>query len=127
MMLGTYTFDWWPDQFTIPQADRLHASVKTYSSVAFFSWGPEIVGKEIEMEWEWMSAAQYAELRALLEADVSVVWDTNRPSYGAMTYNVEILSVDGRYFDVVDEELPYREKVRVRLLILSEAGYGIGS
>jgi hypothetical protein len=44
-----------------------------------------------------------------------------------MTYNVEILSCDGEYFEVVDEEMPYRKKVKLQLFILSEAGYGVGS
>ena len=39
MKLGTYTFDIDPDQFTVPRAQKYMSSQKTYSSVAFFSWG----------------------------------------------------------------------------------------
>ena len=127
MRLGTYLFPWTPDRFTIPQADRIHAAEKTWSSAVLFSWGADIIGKRIVMEWEFTSVAQYDEMRAILEADAGVEWDPNRPGYGGMAYNVEVLAVDGEYFEVADKEQPYRRNVRVELMIMSEAGYGVGS
>ena len=127
MKLGAYEFAWQPDRYTIPQAERVTASTRTYTSTAFFSWGVDIVGQIIGLEWEFCSEAQYAQMRAVLEADTGVVWDPNRPGYGGMTYNVEVRSVSGEYFEVVDEEAPYRKNVRVEMMIMSEAGYGVGS
>lgn len=189
MKLGAYTFDWNPDVFTLPQAEKSHGKVKTYSSIAFFSWGLSLAGKEISMEWDWMSVDQYERLRTLFEANAAVVWDpeakvrlfhgtvTNGPfvagktltggTSGAIanigevvsdtpwnflvltgvtgifvagetvtddsvpvksaaltsvesfrTYNVEILSLDGKLFDEIGTNMPYRKDVRMRLLIL---------
>jgi hypothetical protein len=118
---------WWPDTFTIPKKEKTIATVSTYTSAVVFSWGADIVGKKIDLEWEWMSEAQFDQLQTLYEADAAVEWDPNRPGVGGMTYNVEILSCDGEYFEVVDEDMPHRKKVKLQLFVLSEAGYGVGS
>jgi hypothetical protein len=187
--LGTYTFGWNPDQFTLPYAEKSAGRVQTYSSVAFFSWGVSLPGKEISIEWDWMSVDQYERLRTLFEADAAVVWDpegkirvfhgsvTNGPfvmgktltggTSGAAgtvgqvvsdspwnflvltgvtgifvagetvtddsvpaknavltsveswrTYTVEILSLEGKLFEEIGTNMPYRKDVRLRLLIL---------
>jgi len=187
--LGEYTFDWNPDSFTLPQAERSTGRVKTYSSIAFFSWGLSLLGKEISIEWDWMGVDQYERLRVLFEANSPVVWDpqgkvrlfhgtvvngpfvpgkvvtggtsgatgtigevvsdapwnflvlanvagsfqagetvadnsfpeksatlTSAEAFG--TYNVEILSLDGKLFEEIGTNMPYRKDIRMRLLVL---------
>ncbi len=192
MKLGDYTFDWNPETFTLPHAEKSAGKVQTYSSVAFFFWGVSLAGKEISIDWDWMSVDQYERLRALYEANAAVVWDpegkvrlfhgtvTNGPfvagktltggTSGATgtvgqvvsdapwnflvltgvtgifvagetvtddsvpaksavltsvesfrTYNVEILSLDGKLFEEIGTNMPYRNDVRMRLLILGIA------
>jgi len=187
--LGAYTFDWNPDVFTLPQAEKSHGKVKTYSSIAFFSWGLSLAGKEISIEWDWMGVDQYERLRTLFEANTPVVWDPEakvRLFHGAVTngsfvptktltgaasgaigtisqvvsdtpwnflvltgvtgsfqagetvtdnsvpaksavltsveafrtYNVEILSLEGKLFEEIGTNMPYRKDIRMRLLVL---------
>lgn len=189
MKLGGYTFDWTPDVFTLPQAEKSTGKVKTYSSVAFFSWGVSLLGKEISLEWDWMEVDQYERLRSLFEANAPVVWDpegkirlfhgtvTNGPFLPAKiltggtsgatgtigevasdtpwnflvmtgvtgsfqaeetvtdnsvpaksasltsveafgTYNVEVLSLEGKLFTEIGTNMPYRKDIRMRLLVL---------
>ena len=189
MKLGGYTFDWNPDTFTLPQPEKSTGKVKTYSSVAFFSWGVSLLGKEISLEWDWMGVDQYERLRSLFEANAPVVWDpegkvrifhgavTNGPFLPAKTltgatsgatgtigevasdtpwnflvmtgvtgsfqaeetvtdnsvpaksasltsveafgtYNVEVLSLDGKLFEEIGTNMPYRKDIRMRLLVL---------
>jgi hypothetical protein len=187
--LGGYTFDWNPETFTLPQAEKSTGKVKTYSSIAFFSWGLSLAGKEISIEWDWMSVDQYERLRALFEANTAVVWDPQSkvrlfhgtvgngpfvsgktlsgatsgatgtiaevvsdspwnflvmtsvtggfqagetvtdnsfPSKSTVltsveafdTYNVEILSLEGKLFEEIGTNMPYRKDIRMRLLVL---------
>jgi hypothetical protein len=76
MKLGTYTFEIDPDQFTIPRPQKYSASVKTYFSVAFFSWGMSIIGQEILLEWDLMRCDQFNMLDAIFQADVQAEWDS---------------------------------------------------
>jgi len=187
--LGAYTFDWNPDVFTLPQAEKSLGKVKTYSSIAFFSWGLSLLGKEISIEWDWMGVDQYERLRSLFEANTSVVWDPEakvRLFHGAVSngpfvpakiltggtsgatgtigqvvsdtpwnflvlasvtgsfqagetvtdnsvpaksavltsveafqiYNVEVLSLEGKLFEEIGTNMPYRKDIRMRLLVL---------
>ncbi len=192
MKLGGYTFDWNPDQFTLPHAEKSAGKVQTYSSVAYFSWGVSLLGKEISIEWDWMSVDQYERLRTLFEADTALTWDPEAkirlfhsvvtsgpfvagktltggtsgatgtvgevvsdtpwnflvltgvtgifvagetvtddsvPARSAVltsveslrTYDVEILSLEGKLFEEIGTNMPYRKDVRMRLLILGVA------
>ncbi len=189
MKLGAYTFDWNPDVFTLPQPEKSLGKVKTYSSIAFFSWGLSLAGKEISIEWDWMGVDQYERLRTLFEGNAPEVWDpeakvrlfhgavTNGPFVPArtltgvasnatgtidqvvsdtpwnflvlasvtgnfqagetvtdnsvpaksavltsveafQTYNVEVLSLDGKLFEEIGTNMPYRKDIRMRLLVL---------
>jgi len=189
MKLDTYTFDWDPDKWGIPEEKRIAVAVPTYSSVAFFSWGSRIIGQRILLEWEWMSADQYLRLKEIEAADVEIEWDTeaaNRLFYqsganipfvagkviiGSLSgatatisavdtilsnliltsisgvfqasetfsdnsapvksaditslevipvYNVEVMFLDGEYFEVVGTGLVWRKDVKLELLIMSE-------
>lgn len=90
MKLGSYTFDWTPDQYTIPKQDKYSSYVLTYSSVDFFSWGLDIVGKIIELDWESLSTDQFNRIQVLLEDDETKTWDIeseDRIFYGSPSEN----------------------------------------
>lgn len=80
MKLGSYTFMWVPDKFTIPKQDKFNALVLTYSGVEFFSWGCDIVGKRIDLEWKWMGHEQFRQLQKLLEDDEEKTWYPETPA-----------------------------------------------
>lgn len=115
--LGTSTFSQNPGRMTIIHPDRICSYVQTYSSVAFFSWGVSIIGKEIELGWNAMPSSQYEEIQDLWEADASIVFD---PQDGySKTYNVEILDLKGEYcVGLADQGI--RKNVVLKLLILSQ-------
>jgi len=115
MKLGGYTFEWDPDKWTIPKSTKSQAWVKTYTGVEFFSWGLSIAGKQIDLEWEWMSEAQFEVLTALYEQDVAFTWV---PGDGN-SYLVELLRLTGEYFEVVGLDLAYRKNVVLSLLVRS--------
>ena len=115
MELGDYTFDWNPTQFTEPKKTRIVSVIQTYASVVSFSWGCFNEGQVIEIEWEWMKEAQYDSLQTLIEADAEVEWN---PQDG-YTYQVQILDLEGKYFDSSLEDAPYRKDVRLTLVVMS--------
>jgi hypothetical protein len=122
MSLGTYTFDSNPsDLDEIIGKKKSQASVQTYAGVAYFSWGTLIAGVEVELTWDYMSCAQYDSLDALYQADAGVVWDPQDGQSPAVTYNVEITELTGRYFIGLSPTAEWvRRDVKMRLLILSE-------
>jgi len=124
MRLGSYRFpaEWQPESFTIPKADRYCASVKTYESAAVFSWGPDIIGKTILVEWDFVPVAVWDELVAMEGADAAVTWDPEKPILNA--YLVEIMALEGKFFEVVNADGPYRRQVKLTLIILEDLGSG---
>lgn len=189
MTLGGLTLKWNPDQETIPESKRDTASVQTYTSVAFFSFGSRIVGHKISLDWEWMPADQYLRLKQLEAADAQIIWDAetddrlfyssgvntpfavggiitggtsgatavisakdtpdenitltgivgtfqadetitddSAPAKSATVtsldiipaYNVEIMALEGQYFEVIGDDIAYRRNVKLSLLIISE-------
>ena len=118
MKLGGYTFAWDPSKWEPPVPEKKQASVTTFSGVGYFSWGATIVGKQIDLEWEFMSQAQFDSLQALFEADAYVLWDLDVA--GMMNYYVEITELVAELPEVVGYDQGYIHNVRVTLLILSE-------
>jgi hypothetical protein len=119
MVLGTHTFIKQPKTMTMIQKDREVATVKTYSSVALFSWGASIVGKTIEVGWPIMTTSEYASFQTIYEADAQVVFDPQDGS--SKTYNVELLSLISEYFIHLNNASGhYRRNVKLTLLIMSE-------
>jgi hypothetical protein len=116
MALGTYTFTSNPSEMSVITPMRHTASVKTYSSVAFFSWGTDIVGVTLSLHFNFMTVAQYDSLLALLEADAQLVFDPQDGS--GSTYNVEMVNLQGDYFIYLGTG--YRQNVVLDLLVLSE-------
>ena len=116
MKLDTYTFTNLPDKMTAIEQDKENTSIKTYSSVAYFSWGISYLGKILELVWDYMDASDYSSLRSLYEADEAIVFEPE-VSESETTFNVEILDCYGEYFY---DLTTVRKNVTVRLLIMSE-------
>ncbi len=117
MVLGSYTFEDNPTAVgDLMTPERKSAAVETYSSLAFFSWGASIVGKELELTWTQTSTDQYSELQTLLEADAPVV--LNPQDGEGKTYNVEVTALHGEYWLYLSGT--YRQNVTLSLLVLSE-------
>jgi hypothetical protein len=118
LILGALTLAWDPDKWTIPDPQQVIVEKDTYSSNVIFFYGEKIVGKQIDLEWEWMSQAQFDALDVLFQADLPVVWDLEE-ILDPRTFTVEILSLDGELFDVALWDLPHRRNVKVSLIILA--------
>lgn len=124
MTLGTYTLTHYPSDFTQPRPQRSNAHVQTMASVAHFSWGVSIVGKIIDVLWNYMPSEQFDELDAIFQGDAEVVWDPGIPPSGsdlAVAYNVQILDFTGVFHETVgtDAEI-WRANCKMTLLIMSE-------
>lgn len=88
MKLGTYTFEHLPDQFDPPRPKKSAASLETYSSVAYFSWGVSILGAEILLEWDRMTCDQFNRHDIQFQADAALTWDPEilkKICHGAVT------------------------------------------
>ena len=121
VVIGTRTLTRDPQRMTMVRADKPNASKLTYTSVAYFSWSPTIIGKEILLEWPAMDAAEFAALDVIFQADAPI---TFTPSDGvtSSSYTVEMTSFNGEYFrgrGVTTYET--RKNVRMTLLILAVA------
>lgn len=118
MTLGSVTFEKEPSDFDIPEKYRKAAVLNTYGGVAFYSFGVFIEGKEIEIHCPAMSVSQFDDIQDLLEADEPVVWN---PDDGkGKTYNVEILSLQGKYHMSKSASADYRSGVIIKVVIISE-------
>jgi hypothetical protein len=117
MRLGTYDFDWDPVQYTIPVEGKSFSVVQTYDSVAFFSWGTKIIGKEIVMEWDMVTESQFNSLQTILEADEEVEWS---PISGEQSFMVNVCALDGRYIEKSIHNAPYRTDAKLTVVIMSE-------
>lgn len=119
MILGTYALPWDPDRWTMPEPKQRVLEQDTYSSNILFFYGEKVVGTRIELEWEWMSQAQFDALDVLYQADLPVVWNLQEPT-DPRTFMVEIEKFDGSLFDVALWDLSHRKDVKMSLIILSE-------
>jgi len=108
-----------PTDLTLIRPDKTSAHKQTYSSVAYFSWGVSIIGKLIDLRWSWMQADEFDDLDDLFTADEPVVWDPQDGS--GESYNVEIVSLDGKYhMEFGETSTVMRKDVIMTVLILSE-------
>lgn len=119
IVLGGHTFTRGPGSMTSLTKDRDNAYVKTYSSVAHFSWGPTIIGKEIDMTWNAMNADEFTILQGLYEADAPVVLVPNDGL--GISYNVQMLSLNSTYYKGrTTGASSLRIDIELKLLILSQ-------
>ena len=116
MVLGGYTFEWNLTESTIPLEQKAYSAVELYSGEAYFSWGTQIAGKQIALEWDWMKEDEFTQLVQLVRNDAQIVWN---PQTGS-TYNVEAVRLDGKYFTSSLLDANYRKDVKLELLIMSE-------
>lgn len=117
MALGNYTFDKNPSEMTVVKNDRIVSFVRTYESVAVFSWGTTIAGKQLYLKWGGMTTAQFNELQTLLEADAQVEFFPDIDS--GTSYIVEIIDLDGHYHISQSDAAEYRTDVSLQLLVIS--------
>jgi hypothetical protein len=75
MKLGSYEFEWVPDEMDIPRPEKTTAVQPNFGNVGFFSWGPQLIGKEVKMKWRFTSIAQYEALKAMFLAGGTHVLD----------------------------------------------------
>jgi hypothetical protein len=118
MRLGSYTFEWNPDRMSIPESKKEVSEVKTYDGSAIFLWDSLLQGVPVTLEWRYMSLDQYDQLRALFLSGDSVEFN---PDTGGTSYNVIIVSLVGRYLDVLHSDNNYRQNVKMVLSIRSTA------
>ena len=123
MILGGVTMTWlepkgyWnPDEFTPSDDEKVSAVVMTETTAVYFRFRFRLIGKEIELSWKWMSSALFAALDALFVAGLPVTWNPEEP--GMATYTVEIMALEGKTFDTIGYQQPYREEVKLRLAIV---------
>lgn len=119
--IGTHTLTRNPQKMTVIRADKACAKQMTYTSAAFFSWGTSIIGKEITLEWPYMTGDEFDALDTIFKADAAVVFDPNDGI--GKTYNVEMSSFDGDYFfgGRGVTSAAKRTNVKMTLIIMSEA------
>lgn len=120
MSLGDYALVYYPSDFTPPRPVRSNAYVETMESVAHFSWGIFIVGKIIDLQWNYMPSDQFDSLDAIFQEDEEVVWDPGIEE-GGDTYNVQILDFTGEFHEAVGSGSEiWRKNCKMELLIMSE-------
>ena len=118
VVIGTQTLTRDPQRMTMLRADKSCAHKLTYTSVAFFSWGTSIIGKEIMLEWPVMDVAEFAALDAIFIADVA--FNFTPSDGGGHVYSVNMTSLTGEYFLGRTSQAPTtRKNVKMTLLIMS--------
>lgn len=121
MILDSYTFEWLPDEMTIPEAMKTIAVVPTYSGSAIFQWDATLEGARVSMKWDFMSLVQYDALRAIYLSSNEVSWVTGvEVDETPVIYNVVPIGLTGSYFQVHLDDLAYRENVEMVLDIRSQ-------
>ena len=114
--LGTLEFNTSPSHVSdLLTPERHAASVRTFTSVAFFSWGVSIVGKTVELTWDLIDSDFYDDLVDLVIADAPVTLD---PQNGKL-YQVELLTPRAEYFVTLTGG--HRQNAVLPLLFLSES------
>ena len=118
VVIGTRTLTRDPQRMTMLRADKSCAHKLTYTSVAVFSWGTSIIGKEILLEWPAMDVAEFAALDAIFIADAA--FNFTPSDGGGHVYSANMTSFDGEYFRGRTSASPTtRKNVRMTLLIMS--------
>jgi hypothetical protein len=75
VILGGYTFPWRPEKCTIPRGERGSAWAKGLSVLGYLAESSILQSKEILLEWDFVSAAQWDEMMTIYRADELVEWD----------------------------------------------------
>lgn len=122
MVLGGLVLPIETDLSPIIKPKRHTSKVQTLEGVAFFSFGVTIKGRDVTIKWDGMTATQYDQIQALVEADTEVPWV---PVSGeATSYTVEIEDFTGEYHSNLYGTTTrwggtaYRKKCELKLLIM---------
>ena len=75
MILGGYTFPWRPEKATVPRGERKSSWVKGLSILGYLGESSILQSKEILLEWNFVSEAQWDQMMSLYRADELVEWD----------------------------------------------------
>jgi hypothetical protein len=125
MVLNNYTFEENPSAINdIIRKKKVVTYVPTYSSVAIFDWGATYSGLKLDMEWNFMSETQFAQLESIwLDSSDTVVFNPNDGK--GKTFNVYVLNLTGNYHlymeDLTeDSDVTWRKDVRLSLIIKDE-------
>jgi hypothetical protein len=119
IIIGSFNPTRYPSEMTMIRAEKFCAHVLTYSSVAYFTWGTSIKGKEVVVQWPLMLQSEFDSLDTLFQANAAIVFNPNTGS--GKTYNAEITKLDGKYFMFhTSGTTIFRKDVAATLLILSE-------
>jgi hypothetical protein len=120
--LSGYTFEWDPDETSMPYSSKTVAEVQTFGGTELFEWEASIVGKEVVLKWDHMEVGMFNALRRrYLVMGTTYVWD---PDIGGNTFNVVIKDFSGKYLRNFTENssyVNYRENVVMVLSIRSRA------
>lgn len=118
VVIGTRTLTRDPQRMTMLRADKSCAHKQTYTSVAFFSWGTSIIGKEVLLEWPVMDADEFAALDTIFIADAA--FNFTPSDGGGHVYSVNMTSFGGEYFLGRTTAAPTtRKNINMTLLIMS--------
>lgn len=120
MSISTTTFAVDPSDMTIIKSDKICSYAQTYSSVAFYSWGKSIVGKEIDLKWNSMPSTQFDAIDTLIASDTTMIWTPNITG-STVTYEVNLINLDGSYFISQESSSRFwRTNCSLKMLIMSE-------
>jgi len=119
IIIGSVTCRINPAEMTLVRPDKVTAIKQTYDGTAYFAWPANIVGKVIDIKWDFMDADEFAALDVLNVADDPVVFNPNDGL--GLTFNVNIVALDGKYLLGLDNtENSVRKDVTMTLLIMSQ-------
>ena len=117
MILGGYTFDWDAKRnFDVISPKKLNSHLPTYGSVAYFSWGTQLIGQEIKLKWDEMPSSQFTAIDEIYQSDLETTLDLIGDA--VTIYTIRILDLTGTYWLRLDDaEGHFRKDIELTLLI----------
>lgn len=75
MIIGGYVMPWRPDKFTIPREEKGSSMAVGLGVLGYMGEDAILESKEVLLEWEFMTAAQFDQLMTIYLNDEIVEWD----------------------------------------------------
>jgi len=117
--LGNYKFYWDPDEMTMPYSEKIVAEEKTFGGSQIFEWEATIIGKEVNLKWDFMPLGMYNNLRRkYMRLGQTYTWDPQLTN--GETFSVAITGLQGTYFKHLKENSTWRKDVILTLSIRSK-------
>lgn len=113
MQLNNYTFFWNPDKLDIPEEKKVVATSETYKGSAVFQWEAFLEGTTVELWWNFMPDTMYTTLRGQYLSTSKTRWLYSTTS----AFDVYIVDMKGKFFEIGFYDFPYRDNVSVKLNI----------